>query len=344
MSRKPSIVLRDFWRKISYPDQNTKEYKIQGPESFKDTSKEDLRMLDFKDRAMGCFVGLVVGDALGAPFEFRPRGSFPPVTDMQEGGSFHLKRGEWTDDTSMALCLAESLLSCGGFDPRDLMDRFMAWAFENKFSSRDRSFGFGQTFFTTLLTYRRTGDPFSGSLKPKRAGNGCIMRLAPVPIYYYPHKEWAVYISGESARTTHGMPESIYASRLLGAVLVDAFSGKDKDLVLFQSEPETEAPAQIQEIARGAYRQKTADQIEGTFFAGKSLEAALWCFLKTDSYREAVLMAVNLGGDTDSTAAVCGQVAGAYYGLDAIPAEWIDAIAKRDMILKMAQDLAKKKS
>jgi ADP-ribosyl-[dinitrogen reductase] hydrolase len=296
-------------------------------------------MPDFRERAVGCFVGLAVGDALGAPLEFRPRGSFRLVTDMQEGGSFHLKRGEWTDDTSMALCLAESLLVCGGFDARDMMDRFVAWAFENKFSSRKRSFGFGQTFFTSLITYRRTGDPFCGSLKPKRPGNGCIMRLAPVPIYYYPDQESAVYFSGESARTTHGMAECIYASRLFGALLTDALSGKRKESMLFQREPEPEAPPQIQEIARGAYRYKKEGQIEGTFFAGKCLEAALWCFLKTDSYREAVLMAVNLGGDTDSTAAVCGQISGAYYGFDAIPAGWVEAIAKRDLILKMAEDL-----
>jgi len=294
---------------------------------------------NFKERAMGSFVGLAVGDALGAPLEFSFRGSFEPVKDMQEGGVFHLNRGEWTDDTSMALCLAESLLETGEFNARDLMNRFAEWAFKGKFSSRPQSFGFGQTFFSSLIIYQRTGDPYSGSLKPKRPGNGCIMRLSPIPIFFHPDKQKVILISGESSKPTHGMPECIYASRLFGAMLEDALSGKGKEAILFGQEAEVEAPENIQDIANGNYQYKEENEIEGTFFAGKSLEAALWCFLKTDTYREAVLKAVNLGGDTDSTAAVCGQIAGAYYGFRAIPAEWVDVLAKKDIVLGMAEKL-----
>jgi ADP-ribosyl-[dinitrogen reductase] hydrolase len=292
-----------------------------------------------KDRFLGCFVGLATGDALGAPLEFFPRGSFEPISDMIEGGYFHLLKGEWTDDTSMALCLAESLLECGGFDARDQMDRYAQWAYHGYFSSRPRSFGFGQTFLQSIMLYRRTNDPFAGSLRPKRAGNGCIMRLAPIPIYFFPDLEQVIHWAGESSRTTHGMPECIHASRLFARIIFAALEGKTKHEVLFNHPVEPEAPQNIHQIAEGLYQDKTEDEIDGTFFAGKSLEAALWCFMHTDNFRDALIKAVNLGGDTDSTAAVCGQVAGAYYGFQAIPSNWVAVLAKRDVILEMAEKL-----
>jgi len=294
-----------------------------------------------KNRFIGCFVGLAVGDALGAPIEFCRRGRFKPISDMVEGGKFKLKKGEWTDDTAMALCLAESLIESHGFDPKDQMERYYRWAHSETgyMSSRPKSFGFGQTFISSLLKYRQTGNPYPGMINPKRAGNGCIMRLASIPIFFYPDKEKIIHYSGESAKTTHGMSESIYASRLFGKMLFEALSGKDKEYILFHNEPEAEAPNNIKQIALGAYKDKNEDQIESTFFAGKCLEAALWCFLHTENYKEAVLKAVNLGGDADSTAAVCGQIAGAYYGLKNIPSHWLNVIAKSEMIMNMAERL-----
>jgi ADP-ribosyl-[dinitrogen reductase] hydrolase len=139
-----------------------------------------------QNKFLGCFMGLAIGDAVGAPLEFTIPGNFEPITDMIEGGKLQIKKGEFTDDTSMALCLAESLVSSNGFDPKDQMETYGQWTLKGRFSSRDHAFGFGQTFMTAFHTFRRTGNPYAGSIKPKRPGNGCIMRLAPVPLFFFP--------------------------------------------------------------------------------------------------------------------------------------------------------------
>lgn len=292
------------------------------------------------NRCLGSFVGLAVGDAIGAPLEFSPRGTFKPIDDMVEGGYFKLKMGEWTDDTAMALCLADSLLHTNGFDAKDQMNHYSKWFLEGVFSCRDQAFGMGQTFMNSIIKYHLTGDPFSGMSNPKRPGNGCIMRLAPIPIFFYPDLEKIIRYSGESSKLTHGMPESIFASRLFGEILALALAGKSKEEILFSSQiDDPNCPGIISEISRGTYRSKSESEIESTFFAGKCLEAALWCFLNSDNFRDAILKAANLGGDADSTAAVCGQVAGAYYGIDSIPKHWQDALAKKDLIFSIAQQL-----
>jgi ADP-ribosyl-[dinitrogen reductase] hydrolase len=293
-----------------------------------------------KSRCLGSFVGLAVGDAIGAPLEFSPRGTFVPIEDMVEGGYFKLRAGEWTDDTAMALCLADSLLHMNGFDAKDQMEHYSRWFLNGEFSCRDHAFGMGQTFMNSIIKYNSTGDPFSGMSHPKRPGNGSIMRLAPIPIFFYPDLEGIIRYSGESSKTTHGMPESIYSSRLFGQILGLALAGKPKEEVLFSSQiDDPDCPEIILGISDGKYRSKSESEIESTFFAGKCLEAALWCFLNTDNFRDAILKAANLGGDADSTAAVCGQVAGAYYGIDSIPQNWKDALAKKELIFSMAQRL-----
>jgi ADP-ribosyl-[dinitrogen reductase] hydrolase len=292
------------------------------------------------NRCLGSFIGLAVGDAVGAPLEFSPRGTFEPIKDMIEGGYFNLKTGEWTDDTAMALCLADSLIHMNGFDAKDQMDHYSRWFLNGEFSCRKEAFGMGQTFMNSIIKYHITGDPYIGTSRPKRPGNGCIMRLAPIPIFFYPDLEKIIHYSGESSKTTHGMPESIFASRLFGQILALALAGKSKEEILFSSQmDDPDCPEIISEIAHGNYRSKPDSEIESTFFAGKCLEAALWCFLKTDNFRDAILKAANLGGDADSTAAVCGQVAGAYYGIDSIPQSWQDALAKKALIFSMAQRL-----
>ncbi len=293
-----------------------------------------------QNRCLGSFIGLAVGDAVGAPLEFTRRGTFEPIDDMMDGGYFKLKAGEWTDDTAMALCLADSLLHMNGFDTKDQMDHYSRWFLNGEFSCRERAFGMGQTFMNSITKYLTTGDPLSGMANPKRPGNGCIMRLAPIPIFFYPDLEKIILYSGESSKTTHGMPESIYASRLFSEILALALAGKSKEEILFSSHiDDPDCPEIISDISRGNYRSKPESEIESTFFAGKCLEAALWCFLNTDNFKDAILKAANLGGDADSTAAVCGQVAGAYYGVDSIPQNWKDALAKKELIFGMAQKL-----
>lgn len=295
--------------------------------------------LDLRERYHGALLGLAVGDAVGTTVEFRPRGTFTPVTDMTGGGPFSLAPGQWTDDTSMALCLAASLVEKGDFDPRDQMDRYCAWMQHGYMSSTGICFDIGITTSTALNAYLKTQIPFSGNPDPRASGNGSLMRLAPVPMFYYPDVAAAIHTSGESSRTTHASLECIDACRYFALLLCRAFAGEEKERVLAVPESEfTETPLapKINAIAEGSYRTKQRDRIVGNGYVVNSLEAALWCFATTTTYQEAILAAANLGDDADTTAAICGQIAGAYYGTRGIPASWLAKVALRGEIEALA--------
>ncbi|WP_457756025.1 ADP-ribosylglycohydrolase family protein [Thermodesulfatator indicus] len=288
--------------------------------------------MTLRERYTGCLLGLAVGDALGAPLEFQARDLFEPVTDMIGGGPHFLEPGQWTDDTSMALCLAESLIEKGGFDPHDQMERYCRWYEEGYLSSTGVCFDIGNTVKKALEKFRQTGNPFAGSKDPWSAGNGCIMRLAPVPMFFYPDIEKAEWYAQESARTTHGAQECLDAARLFARMLIRALAGKPKEEILLADSENFEASPKILDIARGAYFEKEEYEIRGTGYVVESLEAALWCFWQSESFEEAVLMAINLGDDADTTGAVCGQIAGAYYGEKAIPERWLKKLTMAEKI------------
>lgn len=295
--------------------------------------------MDLSNRFRGCLLGLAAGDAVGTTVEFQARGSFAPVQDMVGRGPFNLQPGQWTDDTSMALCLATSLVEMGEFDPVDQMNRYCNWRDLGYLSSTGKCFDIGNTVSQALYQYQQSGDPFSGSTNPRSAGNGCLMRLAPVPMFYFPDCDRIWHFSAESSRTTHGAAECLDASRLFGDMLFRALSGATKPEILLGSEPEMVESPSIQAIARGDYRNKPIDEIRGTGYVVESLEAALWCFWTTDTYKQAVLAATNLGDDADTTAAICGQVAGAYYGVSGIPNPWLEKLTMRDEITQLADQL-----
>jgi len=294
--------------------------------------------LTVRDRCRGAFLGLACGDAVGTTVEFSARGSFLPLQDMVGGGPFHLKPGQWTDDTSMALCLGASLLE-KGFDPQDQMDRYCRWYHTGYMSSTGRCFDIGTTVRDALVDYETSGNPFSGSEHPHSAGNGCIMRLAPVPIYCYPSRTTMIQMSADSSRTTHGTAECLEACGLLATVLYEAFSSSSKDKVMT---PDQAGPFQCEKIAAiaaGDWKDKLKPEIRGSGYVVDCLEAALWCFEKTDSYEQAVLTAANLGDDADTTAAVCGQIAGAFYGESGIPEPWLEKLAMVTEIRELADQL-----
>lgn len=291
------------------------------------------------ERARGSLLGLAVGDAVGTTVEFRSRDSFAPLTDMVGGGPFGLQPGEWTDDTSMALCLATSLLETGRFDARDQMERYLRWRDEGYLSSNGRCFDIGMTVSAALNRYRATGDPFSGSTDRFSAGNGSIMRLAPVPLFYWSDEAEAIRMSGESSRTTHGADECVDACRYFGLLLLRALNGLSKEAILAEGEPSLVSAPAIRAIAAASYRGKTRDEIRGSGYVVASLEAALWCFATTDSFENAILAAANLGDDADTTAAVCGQIAGAFYGESGIPSRWLDRLVMVGEIRQLADQL-----
>lgn len=294
------------------------------------------------DRARGCLLGLAVGDAIGTTVEFKPRGSFAPMTDIVGGGPFQLKAGEWTDDTSMALCLAASLLE-KGFDLHDQITKYVKWYREGYMSSNGRCFDIGIATREALNRFIVSGNPESGSTNPHSAGNGCIMRLAPVPIMYVGDSNKAALLSAEQSKTTHGAIECIESSRLFGEILVRALQGVDtKESVLTQNTINRYkySSPRIQAIADGAYFEDGSHQIKGTGYVVDSLEAALWCFYTTDNFKDAVLTAANLGDDADTTAAITGQIAGAYYGESSIPQSWLGKIVMANEIGNMAEQLS----
>ncbi len=290
-----------------------------------------------EQRYLGCLLGLACGDAVGTTVEFRSRGSFQPLTDMVGGGPFRLLAGQWTDDTSMALCLAESLIQKQGFDARDQMARYLNWYKHGYWSSTGDCFDIGMAVRKALEIFEDTGEVFAGSTDTQTAGNGALMRMAPVVMNYFPHQENILNFSIESTRTTHQAPEALECSKLFAWVLMNALKGiRD---VLFTVDPFTFKLPNVQRIAMGGFNKKTIHEIRGTGYCVDSLEASLWCFHHSTSFESAVLMAANLGDDADTTAAIVGQIAGAYYGVDAIPNAWLEKLHARADIEVMAKQL-----
>ena len=290
------------------------------------------------ERYQGALLGLAAGDAVGTTVEFSPRGTFEPVTDMVGGGPFNLRAGEWTDDTSMALCLAASLIHVKGFDPRDQMNRYCNWRNVGYLSSTGECFDIGVTVSAALSSYLQTGDPFAGNPDPRAAGNGALMRLAPIPMLYCTDEREAWRYAGESTRTTHGAQEAIECSRLFALQLRLALVGASKESVL-SAQPLEPLSAKVGALAEGKYRHKSRDAVRGTGYCVESLEAALWCFAQSSSFKEAVLLAANLGDDADTTAAICGQLSGAFYGGQGIPQEWRDKLVMFAEMNEMAHQL-----
>jgi ADP-ribosyl-[dinitrogen reductase] hydrolase len=293
-----------------------------------------------RSRYRGALLGLAVGDALGTSLEFQPPGSFEPIDDMLGGGPFELAPGQWTDDTSMALCLAESLIECRGFDSVDQLRRYLRWYREGHNSSTGQLFDIGMTTRAALDRFEETGAPYPGVSDPRSAGNGSIMRLAPVPLAYADDIEEATERAGESSRTTHATTIAVDACRYFGRAIAAAARGETKETVLgddlWNGGPLT---PEVEMVARGSFKAKNPPEIRGRGYVAMSLEAALWALHTTDDFRTGALRAVNLGDDADTTGAVYGQLAGAIYGDDDIPNEWLERLAMRERITELADEL-----
>lgn len=297
-------------------------------------------------RYRGALLGLACGDALGTTLEFSRPGTFTPISDMVGGGPFHLKAGLWTDDTSMALCLAESLIESDGFNPLDQMQRYVRWWKQGHWSSTGKCFDIGMTTRSALDRFLEFSNPFSGVPDPATAGNGPLMRLAPVPLYFANDPIEAIYLSGESARTTHGARACIDSCRYFAALLIGALEGLPKDALLKPHFspipglwPRKALTPEVDEVALGSFIHRRPPQIAGSGYIVRSMEAALWAFAHSESFEEGALKAVNLGDDADTTGAIYGQIAGAYYGESGIPAHWLDKLHRGDEIAALAAKL-----
>jgi ADP-ribosyl-[dinitrogen reductase] hydrolase len=303
-----------------------------------------------KDRRRGALLGLAIGDALGAAVEFRAPGSFKPVTGYRDGGPHGLAPGEWTDDTSMALALADSIANVG-WELNDQADRYLEWWLKGRYSVIGRCFDIGTATRGSLNVYRQTRDArTSGDPDESASGNGSIMRLAPVPVRFatlYPSDiAQLARLGEESSLPTHGSDQCRSACRYMTVVLAALMHGEPRERVLAPDwEPLAKliaiAPLEpmIDAVVHGSFRENRPPEICGAGWVVKSLEAALWAFHNADSFENAVLKAVNLGDDADTTGAICGQFAGAYWGESQIPASLLNGLARRDMLETALTDL-----
>ena len=295
------------------------------------------RALSLRERYLGLMLGLAAGDALGTTLEFTDRRVVEPIDDMVGGGPFGLEPGQWTDDTSMALCLAESLVT-KGFDGHDQMSRYVRWWKHGELSSTGRCFDIGTTTRAALARFERTGDPQSGDPSSARAGNGSLMRLGPVPLAYGADPSTAIDRAAESSRMTHAAPQAVDACRYFAHLIIRALAGHARVELLAPPPPGAFRPgldAAVDRVAHGYYR-RPEDQISASGYAIHTLEAVLWAFEAADGFRDGALRVVNLGQDADTTGCIYGQLAGAYWGHRAIPAAWRGRLALRETIESLA--------
>lgn len=293
-----------------------------------------------RNRARGALLGLAAGDAVGTTVEFHSPGSFEPLTDMVGGGPFGLEPGQWTDDTSMALCLAESLVDRGDNDPVDQMRRYVRWWKDGYFSPTGHCFDIGNATRSQLTRFLRTDQPHAAEIDQEAAANGSLMRLAPVSIRWSHDGDSVITKAAESSRPTHAAARPVDACKLLAAMTAGLIRGEPWEAVSHDGfwtqgslHPEVEA------IARGSWKAKEPPAIRGTGYCVAALEAAIWAVAGATDFRGAILRAANLGDDADTTAAIAGQLAGARFGASGIPTAWLDRLAMRRRIESLADAL-----
>jgi ADP-ribosyl-[dinitrogen reductase] hydrolase len=291
-----------------------------------------------RNKFRGCFLGQAVGDAVGTTNEFKPKGSFTPIMDMVGGGPFRLKRGQFTDDHSMGLCMAASFVEAS-FNSCDMLDRFCRWRDHGYMSATGTCFDIGSNVSAALDRYERFHKPYSGSTTRNTAGNGSLMRQAAVPMVYAIDPVRAALFAADASRTTHAAPQAVDACRFYAELVAHVLNGvTDVRACSTALLTANLYDSEIAQAVAGACR-KPYDQIFGTGYVVQSLEAALWCFYHSSTFEEGCLLAANLGDDADTTAAIYGQLAGAYYGLSGIPERWVNWLAMRDLNLYYADEL-----
>ncbi len=292
---------------------------------------------DLLDRARGVILGLAVGDALGAALEFAPRTASPKdyLRDMAGGGPFGLKPGQWTDDSALTFALAKSLILRNGFDPEDVMTRFHSWYCTGEYSCTGTCFDIGVTTREALERFERSGDPFAGSTDERKAGNGSLMRLAPVALFCLDNEAEAIRIAREQSRLTHAAPQCISACDYFVQLLRSTMLGGGHPLELgrWSGHPDIEA-------AKTAYwggRERRFIRSGG--YVAETLEGALWAVGSSATFEDALISAVNLGNDADTVGAVTGALAGAKYGASSIPQRWLKPLAWREELEALAVSL-----
>ena len=307
---------------------------------------EEAETATLRERYRGLLLGLAAGDACGQPAVHRRAGSFAPVGDMTGGGPFDLPAGAWTDKTAMALCLAESLVELDRSVTSDQIERYLRWQREGHLSSTGQCLGISPETARALAHSRWSRKPMAGSHDPARAGKEPLARVGAAVALFLPDPEAAIEAAVDAARVTHQAPLTLDAVRFFAALIVGALQGAPRaELLKPMFAPvhgywsRYRLKGEVEVVARGSWAEKEPPRIFGGGQAIEALEAALWSFGRADSFRGAVLTAVNLGGDADATGAMVGQLAGAHYGAAAIPPPWRAALAHGTLLTGFADRL-----
>lgn len=291
------------------------------------------------DRISGTFLGLAIGDALGAPLEFKERGTFEPISSYNAGGRFNLPAGAWTDDTAMALCLAQSLIETKTYDPADALKRYCRWAETGENSSTGVAVGIGQNTLRALGDFNRTGRLDALPHGAKNDGNGSIMRLAPIPIAFHNSQSQTIESAILQSRSTHASVLAERSCAFLAEIVYKLINGQD----YAQAKSSTLARyvgTQIQHELRVSFSEVPADQICSTGFVLDTLKAAMWAVENSNSPKDAIILAINLGGDADTVGAVTGQIVGAMYGYAAFPQELKSGLVRERELYVTSQYLS----
>ena len=346
------IRLNELWqgndRAATWPDvpetEEQHDYVLAWTPAVDPTKAPDVMdaARTLRERFQGALVGLAVGDALAAHTQFRKPGSFSAVGDLLGGGPFDQPRGAWTDDTAMALLLAESLLEREGFDAHDQVQRYVRWQREGYGSATGQCVGISANVARSLATAQYKRQPFSGSHDPAQLDKDPLSRVSPVVMYYFADVSVAVAKAAEAARLTAQAPMVLDCVRLLAAMIHLALSGRDKATVLRPSRDLWDTAStrpEVRALYDGSYAHRMPPDITGGGGILEALEAALWAFHRTETFREGALLAANLGRDSDVVAAAYGQLAGAYHGVSAIPGIWRNSLMKQEVVIDSADRL-----
>jgi ADP-ribosyl-[dinitrogen reductase] hydrolase len=308
------------------------------------------------EQVLGGLFGVCVGDALGLPVQFisRKERKVKPVAGMSGYGAFDEPPGTWSDDSSLTFCLAESL--CQGYDLKDIAERFVMWRFEGYWTPSGEAFDIGATTDSVMKRLRNGSDPRrSGDTGEECNGNGSLMRILPIAFAVRGRELPARFERvNEVSAITHAHPRSLLACGIYVQTALNLLEGDTPaDAIQKMKGPirgyygakpamgghpgELAHFSRILEAGVNDFAALPEDDIHSGGYVVQTLEAALWCLLNARSYMETVLKAVNLGGDTDTTAAVAGGLAGIFYGFDSIPKLWVEALVKKAEIEDLAR-------
>ena len=308
--------------------------------------------------------GVATGDAMGFPVQFfrREQAKTANVTKMLAHWTGNYPAGSWSDDTSLTLALADSLGETDSIDYDDIMRRFLLWLEGGSYTPKGKTFDIGQTCFNAIERFKKGVPPLEcGGQKERECGNGSLMRIPP--FVFYIQKKF-----GERAfenpqvfglihnvsRLTHAHPIALLGCDIFVAMLFSILHGTEKEKTLLyacekvtsfvEQNPEyKDAFSKYDRLLAPDFCTLPEGKIASTGYVVDTLEAAVWCFLTTDSYRECILKVVNLGGDTDSIGAVAGAMAGLYYADSlekGIPEEWKELLQNRELLMCVAEKLA----